>query len=1849
MSQRRSERERRLTEWKQNRKNAKGPPTKRVLGSKKSRRASGLSLLEYQLLEHRQVLTGSAATDVLPATMFGLPTEVGAPLVKALANSQSISEGAWRPDTDNTFNTVEAWNTSADLNPATPWHSYVVPTNQPTGTTTISTLKTAPLKGGGNAVFFRVQTSNRSVSTHYGSGSSAMGLEGGPTWSGKSENVATNISTYIVHVNDLAQAEAIVANGSFNPSNYPSFFHVSVTSNFEFKELEPASGQLRKYSVTSSYLYDTAVVWGATSVIPEGSTTTTYDHDIVLMSHAEGSHLYQAFLSTMTNGSVVETYTSHGSGLSTYMEYMGSIITSTNVEGDLTGTGFGTNSTGVLTNDSLTNRSGVFNYDGNGSTLTVNGNSASSLARLESSNYTAQVSQDLDVTYSTRKDLSSNLTSDPNSTAAGAIYSGAAEGAAIESLISSGSGIISSKSRLNANGLLNTLLTKNSFYAGNTVETLGGAGTSFADTTGSSASGAGNYLIVGSAPSRKMTRSGNYSSSIGTDSISTVTTQIGLQLDKLNANDTEGQLGGSIVSQGVSPLLKITTALSSSYDDRDAWGRITPSTDTSLAAPAALTAGVLGYLESYNPGGLAMAPNQTLLTGNAAGAETGKDFGWIWNAGKFNSSSLDQNSGDHTFTTTLNFAPGQKPIVGTQDNANMQFFKNHTYSGSDDRLFSTGNFAGQNGAVSLTQLDNRGSGSSHGFYGGSSNLTMQEKDQPPPPPPTNSTGGGTSTTTPAPPMIDLYNMNGTSSSHFDETFDSGIDVSTLSASALGDFTDDIDNFTRFANSKTFAETTNLTSGITSSSITNAFATDAHKNTTSNSGGFASIINGSGSGYDYFHTKKHAVAPTGSGSGSGSGGPTTSTGSGNALGNFEYEFTSSPAFLSTGGNTANWSGTLKNGIRNVSNPNAITFLESTDGPVYRKSNGSKELSHAGSSSSESGGNYSFTTTRPSFDLKLFNDATGLEDGGVPGKKFEEKYKLTPIGDIVDKVEFSDDTEFSINVESDGIALVTDGSSSVKSTSFSRMTNSEPYVHIVPYTQPGVNRTVTTEIAVNKLTLDQRSIDTSTNDYDGFGVKLTYEPAETTGDVLIATMLGFSMKAKNVGAVTSTDESEGKSLISSEGTVTDERLFDDNKQFYFHEHRPTAKTGSEWNLKDELKREYLTSGDQVVTFTPSGWKTNAQKLDTEGEYVWRQETIDPSGPYAGAPVRNWGTSNYNSNGFATKTSMPSGSMSATFDEDGKVLSASGSVTHQDFFSGRAFSHLDGIGHGAKGGEGAAVLVAKRDVSRDRLGTFQGSVTTSISPVVNTNSTTGETTLAFDDGDPVITGTKYGYQNETDNRTVYQIFHGSVSASGNSFLVTDSGDLPEGESSSTNMLLPETDFGVDSSYGNPIAGLAPWEGFDAPFTSSGTWPGGANGSGGGGSSGGGSNGPQPGDSPLTLGTGNQIDLGLFSSAYGYKGETVGASFAWQLPNTGTPTDPTNFGDAVFNSGNLLNNGGTNETDGQSVQLSPGDLIKEILVAKYGMNDPYVWAFLYSGGRIEVFDFWFFSGNTDFYEDSDAEFAPVFQLDDNLAVNPFAAADIVYQMLQDHEDASFGKFVHNNDLVAQAKRRTGLAAARAADRSEEVFRMAMSACDAADFVMAMHDLTDKKIPTQQKLLIAALVAIPFVSSKFGRVDSFFDSSGNVLEGRLTGAKDFFHSGMRTGAYSPGLDNLGRGLGKLAGVQITPTSAGLKLIREHLSKMDPSVANQVMLTRIEDAIAKARPLEGADAVFYSHELYEQAIMNEMAKNGSAFMDNYAFTHKKALDTYGNSPFSVYHPEAILADEFLRTNPNWLRFWGIIK
>jgi hypothetical protein len=42
----------------------------------------------------------------------------------------------------------------------------------------------------------------------------------------------------------------------------------------------------------------------------------------------------------------------------------------------------------------------------------------------------------------------------------------------------------------------------------------------------------------------------------------------------------------------------------------------------------------------------------------------------------------------------------------------------------------------------------------------------------------------------------------------------------------------------------------------------------------------------------------------------------------------------------------------------------------------------------------------------------------------------------------------------------------------------------------------------------------------------------------------------------------------------------------------------------------------------------------------------------------------------------------------------------------------------------------------------------------------------------------------------------------------------------------------------------------------------------------------------------------------------------------------------------------------------------------------------------------------------------------------------------------------------------------------------------------------------------------------------------------------------------------------------------------------------------------------------------------------------YAAAHKQAIQDYEVSPFSLYHPDVILAfpDDF---NSNWKKFWGI--
>jgi hypothetical protein len=81
------------------------------------------------------------------------------------------------------------------------------------------------------------------------------------------------------------------------------------------------------------------------------------------------------------------------------------------------------------------------------------------------------------------------------------------------------------------------------------------------------------------------------------------------------------------------------------------------------------------------------------------------------------------------------------------------------------------------------------------------------------------------------------------------------------------------------------------------------------------------------------------------------------------------------------------------------------------------------------------------------------------------------------------------------------------------------------------------------------------------------------------------------------------------------------------------------------------------------------------------------------------------------------------------------------------------------------------------------------------------------------------------------------------------------------------------------------------------------------------------------------------------------------------------------------------------------------------------------------------------------------------------------------------------------------------------------------------------------------------------------------------------------------------------------------------------------MIQRLENALASGQKLEGADASFYLHEIKEADLV------AGGMRQNLAL--EAALEYYGVSGFSVYHPDVIksLSSWF---NTNWESFWGLI-
>jgi hypothetical protein len=105
-------------------------------------------------------------------------------------------------------------------------------------------------------------------------------------------------------------------------------------------------------------------------------------------------------------------------------------------------------------------------------------------------------------------------------------------------------------------------------------------------------------------------------------------------------------------------------------------------------------------------------------------------------------------------------------------------------------------------------------------------------------------------------------------------------------------------------------------------------------------------------------------------------------------------------------------------------------------------------------------------------------------------------------------------------------------------------------------------------------------------------------------------------------------------------------------------------------------------------------------------------------------------------------------------------------------------------------------------------------------------------------------------------------------------------------------------------------------------------------------------------------------------------------------------------------------------------------------------------------------------------------------------------------------------------------------------------------------------------------------------------------------------------------------------GIRIT--QKGLDIVTEHLAQFGEHAPNQAMLDRLGSAVGSR--VTGADANFYLHEISESTMMGRGM--------SYDAAHAAALEKYGVSPFSLYHPEVIqqFPAEF---NNAWRAFWGL--
>jgi hypothetical protein len=87
---------------------------------------------------------------------------------------------------------------------------------------------------------------------------------------------------------------------------------------------------------------------------------------------------------------------------------------------------------------------------------------------------------------------------------------------------------------------------------------------------------------------------------------------------------------------------------------------------------------------------------------------------------------------------------------------------------------------------------------------------------------------------------------------------------------------------------------------------------------------------------------------------------------------------------------------------------------------------------------------------------------------------------------------------------------------------------------------------------------------------------------------------------------------------------------------------------------------------------------------------------------------------------------------------------------------------------------------------------------------------------------------------------------------------------------------------------------------------------------------------------------------------------------------------------------------------------------------------------------------------------------------------------------------------------------------------------------------------------------------------------------------------------------------------------------------MPDSIYNDLMIERLRVALKLNKPLTGADAIFYTHEISEAIYVSKGMSQEIA--------HDTALAKYQVSPYSLYHPEVIEAIPSY-FGPGWKQFW----